>query len=1500
MLSRTTTYPIVTTAQNGPNTADVSTAFFDVDERLGWLKDEDGFIHYTRFQTLHGVVDRTIVDVNTALTGDFANLPSGWSTPSGGGLHLKTDYRIDNLCRANKVTFPNGNITHTVYLDSSWETRVYPGWTGTAPTGPTIISRRDKLNNYSEILTSNKAPALSGSDPTGAEIIDTASLQTLSREFYDNGDRVIKTVIYHDFTGLSYSGAPNIGTVNTHFYQTDYGYDEFGILDRVVNPLLTITRAVHDGLGRELSIWVGLDDTPTSGEWSPSNTAGTDLVKVTEKQYDNNGVGNNNLTKLTTFVNATATDNRVTEHYYDWQNRRVATKSGVQGTEDLITHRPITYCDLDNLDRCTSYSLYDGDQITITFSAGVPQKPTSSRRRAQQDILYDEEGKVYIAKNFSVNQSSGALSSSAMTTNTFCDRRGNPIKASFSGGLVSKSVFDGAGRAKTRYVSDGGGDTGWADADDVTGDTVLEQSEITFDSNGHVIQIIHKARFHDEVATGSLNSPATAPKCRRSYTTAYFDIADRLTAQVDVGTNAGAAYTRPGSVPARSNTVLVTSYAYTSAGFVDTVTDPRGQILKSFYDMMGRGKRRVEAYVNDVPSGSDDRTTVYTFNGLSQVLTIKADMPSGTNDQTTQYVYGVTTAGGSDLNSNDLLQKIQYPDKTTGNPSTLSSDQFIFTCNAVGQTKTLTDCNQSVRTFTYDVLGREISEAVTTVGSGVDGTIRRLEVAFDTGGRAYLFTSYDAPTAGTVVNQVKRVFNGLYQLTIEYQSISGAVVDATTPKVQYLYTEMAGGANHSRPTQMIYPNGRIVRFEYNSGLDTNISRLSYLADDASGAVGTHLEEYSYLGPRAAIARSHPQTGRHLSYVKLAAEATGDAGDQYTGLDRFGRIVDQRWRDSGGTTHTDRFQYRYDRVGNRMYKRNMLTSNKSELYHANGAVRNVAYDPLERMTTYRRGTLSASGNNGAGELDTVTTTADPDTADPLFATQTWTLDHLGNWSSVVNDGTTQTRTHNAQNQLTTGTGFAFSPTYDNNGNMTRDHTGVQFTYDAWNRQKQIKNSSGTLLKTHSYNALNRRTIEERTATGGGIEYRTLYYSADWQVVEERVSSTPGTEGPARVQFVWSTRYIDEMVLRDRDADSNGSLEERLYVIQDANFNVTSTINTSATVQERMLYDVNGSVKFFDLNFANASAAGTKAWVYLHQGGRYDLNSLAFHFRNREHQPYLGRWMQRDPMGYHDGLSLYSYLGCAAPASTDSMGLQDEKPKPKVKEKPVDPGLKWADCPHKECCCAIVVLQYDPGSDAGKGTPRTAGNEDFMGSAKALQAKEVFKAHCPISEIITIMDVTGGEGFGFGRLQEKLTKFRTEKCPNGIKHVFILGHGESGKGILWPWSQTSEEGATPDSGHNAFNDRRLKATGGTKKHPSFDRAINEGTGGHLVQLDLETCHSSESLDAIAGGLPNVRIGHHSGVVDFMWYDKENKNVKVNIPPTPEDPAKNPRQYKEPEKK
>jgi len=96
-----------------------------------------------------------------------------------------------------------------------------------------------------------------------------------------------------------------------------------------------------------------------------------------------------------------------------------------------------------------------------------------------------------------------------------------------------------------------------------------------------------------------------------------------------------------------------------------------------------------------------------------------------------------------------------------------------------------------------------------------------------------------------------------------------------------------------------------------------------------------------------VIRAYPQPGTELTYVKLSGESNGDGGDQYTGLDRFGRVVDQRWIVMASGTALDRWQYGYDRDGNVLYSNNLVNSSFSELYHQNGAGND--YDNLDRLT-----------------------------------------------------------------------------------------------------------------------------------------------------------------------------------------------------------------------------------------------------------------------------------------------------------------------------------------------------------------------------------------------------------------------------------------------------------------------------------------------------------------------------------------------------------------------
>jgi hypothetical protein len=105
--------------------------------------------------------------------------------------------------------------------------------------------------------------------------------------------------------------------------------------------------------------------------------------------------------------------------------------------------------------------------------------------------------------------------------------------------------------------------------------------------------------------------------------------------------------------------------------------------------------------------------------------------------------------------------------------------------------------------------------------------------------RGLRFRLLRSPSAKPIFNQVQQVYNDLSQLITEYQSSSGAVNTSTTPKVQYAYNQMAGGANNSRLTSITYPNGRVINYNYNTGLDSTISRLSSISDSTAT-----LESYS--------------------------------------------------------------------------------------------------------------------------------------------------------------------------------------------------------------------------------------------------------------------------------------------------------------------------------------------------------------------------------------------------------------------------------------------------------------------------------------------------------------------------------------------------------------------------------------------------------------------------------------------------------------------------------
>jgi hypothetical protein len=151
-------------------------------------------------------------------------------------------------------------------------------------------------------------------------------------------------------------------------------------------------------------------------------------------------------------------------------------------------------------------------------------------------------------------------------------------------------------------------------------------------------------------------------------------------------------------------------------------------------------------------------------------------------------------------------------------------------------------------------------------------------------------TSRSAVTGGSIVNEVALAYGPFGELVEDAQAHSGAV-DGSTPKVQYGYTD--GGGNTLRRTSITYPNGRVMTYLYGAALsiDDHLNRVSAQKVDGES---NNLVEYTYAGAAWQVQVQMPWPNLELTYKQQTGAPAGDAGDIYSGYDRFGRTQEILW------------------------------------------------------------------------------------------------------------------------------------------------------------------------------------------------------------------------------------------------------------------------------------------------------------------------------------------------------------------------------------------------------------------------------------------------------------------------------------------------------------------------------------------------------------------------------------------------------------------------------
>ena len=248
-------------------------------------------------------------------------------------------------------------------------------------------------------------------------------------------------------------------------------------------------------------------------------------------------------------------------------------------------------------------------------------------------------------------------------------------------------------------------------------------------------------------------------------------------------------------------------------------------------------------------------------------------------------------------------------------------------------------------------------------------------------------------------------------------------------------------------------------------------------------------------------------------------------------------------------------------------------------------------------------------------------------------------------------------------------------HDAAGNLIRDDRGYRYSYDYENRLSKVEKPDGAgdwrTVATFEYDALGRRI--RKTSYDSVPSVATLYYyDPDWRCLEEY-------EGGTLDRLYVYGNYIDEVVLSGGSAGAYYTLHDHLH-------SPVALLDTgTGAVLERYEYDAYGTVHVLTSDF-QALTGSQYGNPYSFTGRRLDVldeGSLnLMYYRERAYSSHVGRFIQHDPLGYIDSLSLYQYV------RSNPLGFRD----------PYGTGL-WKD--FKEWLCEVFKVGGDPGNAAGAG-------------------------------------------------------------------------------------------------------------------------------------------------------------------------------------------------------
>ncbi len=1023
--------------------------------------------------------------------------------------------------------------------------------------------------------------------------------------------------------------------VNALALTTSYDVNDVGMPVKVVNPRGTQTTAVVNelnqiiettsGLGYRLRSFFnrcGLLERQTRDNIDDAGEASPDGDETRTYRYDEQ----NNLIRETR-GGADLSDHRVTRHRYDCADKRVE------------TIRP-----------CGNSVRYRYDERLMLKSAVRGRAPSTA---AETRVVYDGD-----------RRRTAAIDGRGNVTRFAYDALDRVIHTIDPLGHVQQNAYDKLGNVTIFRT--------FARRADGTYE-LLKRGEREYDERGNRIREID-CLFNAPMPTADIwQSPDREFAAARHQglvtmltTELFYDANKRLLRQVNPkGQERTWEYDTAGRrVLERDNAghYVLTSYD-PNANVVrvdrhELVRDPltgalvREDVFSTIHDYDavdrrtattdGLGNRTTFSYdsLNNLASVTDPlgNVTRYRYDVLSRkvreiVEMTETGLGGGARlpDVVTQFIYDDNDRLTSVVDANGNTTMFAYDEldrvfQTTYADGSIMRSTYDRDDNVVVQR----DSNGLQQVYHVDPMGRRIR-------MDLDRTL--LDPAFAYPAVAETYESYVYDAAGRMIRQnndfcsidytndsLDRVYDERFQFTTPYAAPAG------------ILTLGRSFDDLSYCTRMVYPSGRAIQYERD-----DVNRIRSITSTSNGvgypgsaafAVPYDIARYQYRGRRLSTATYGNGTGYGLSY---------DAASRVIGC-----------RHVSGTNVLLELQQLWDGAGNRR----LHLSRSPGVAQPQGEV--YSYDSLYRLTRHERRPTAAAipaifePPNAPLPRNALTGQVAIDNAIGVLAQDpldyTYQYDALGNRERERLPGQPQrTYVANALNQYETVAGTRCR--HDLNGNLIDDGVRI-YRYNYRNQLVQVLDAgANTEILRQLHDASGRLVV---VAEAGPVAH---LINDGPNVVEEYDGNTAVRQ------------YVNEGGTDERCQLASGGEEWWYHVDVQGSTRLLSDSAGHVSANAAFNYDP----------FGSTVAPIVHSNPYYFTGKRVSAAGDLYESRARQYSPVLGRFLQRDPAGFGDGLNLYTYCGNNPASAADRLGMEKRgtAPGPVTEAQVTDVKLAWVE-------------------------------------------------------------------------------------------------------------------------------------------------------------------------------------------------------------------------------